>query len=211
MRCASPPESVSAERVEREVVEPDVVQEAEPVGDLAQRSSPRSPAGCRRAAALEEGLRVLERAAPRLPGSMRPATRTWRASAPQPRAVAVRAGAVVQVLGELLPHRGGIGLAVAALEVRQDALEGVLAHGATCRARRGSGRRSSPRPSRRSITACARSGSFSNGRLDVEAVVLRERLQHREVELVAPVPAADRARRRATGAGRRRRASGRRT
>ena len=40
---------------------------------------------------------------------------------------------------------------------------------------------------------CTRSGSFVERPVDVEADVLREALQHLEVELVAPVPALDRA------------------
>ena len=45
----------------------------------------------------------------------------------QPRAVALGTRLVVQVLGELLAHHHAVGLAVAALEVRDDALERMLA------------------------------------------------------------------------------------
>src|SRR5687768_16486101 len=48
--------------------------------------------------------------------------------AAQARAVAVRAELRVAKLGELLAHHQRLGLAIAPLEVRQHALEGVLAH-----------------------------------------------------------------------------------
>ncbi len=56
---------------------------------------------------------------------LRPSTKHGARGAVEPRAAAVGAGAGAEIPAELLAHRRRLGLAVAALEVRQDALEGV--------------------------------------------------------------------------------------
>ena len=113
---------------EGEVVETHVVQEADPVGDLAQDLVRDRLPVARELQLFEERLRVLEGhrqdVLDRAPGH--PDVARFQA---QPRAAAVRARAVVEVLGELLLDRGGVGLAEAALQVGQDSLEGVLSHG----------------------------------------------------------------------------------
>jgi hypothetical protein len=112
--------------------------------------------------------------------------------APQPRAAAIRAGLQVDELGELLPHRLRIGLAIAPLEARQDALERVfLDAGAAALVRIVEGHLLLAGPVQDDVLHAL--VEHLPGLLDVEAVVLGERLQHRVIEVVAPVPAADRA------------------
>ena len=57
----------------------------------------------------------------------------------------------------------------------------------------GSGIRSAPRRCRRAARCCTRGSSSIPGRLDVEFVMTRQRLQHLKVMRVAPIPAAHRA------------------
>jgi hypothetical protein len=112
--------------------------------------------------------------------------------APQARAAAIRADALVDELGELLLHYDRIGLAVAALEVRYHALEGMRLHRAAAfLARIVEGDRFLARAVQHQVLHFF--VEHLPGRLDVELVVARERLQHRVVEMVAPVPAPDRA------------------
>ena len=109
--------------VHRQVAEPDVVQEAQPLVDLAQ-DQPRDravllgelerveplerPLGAQRAELVDRQLADLDR--PRL--------------RPQPRAAALRARPHRHVLLDLLARPVGVRLLVAALEVGDDALEG---------------------------------------------------------------------------------------
>ena len=112
------------------------------------------------------------------------------------RALAVGTGAAREILGQLLAHRDRFGLAIAALEIRQDALEGVLALGGATLAVEVT--------ELDFVLAAAmqqhlldRVRQLVVGRFDVEIVVLRERLNHLKVVGVAPVPAANRAAREA--------------
>src|ERR1700681_5065704 len=79
---------------------------------------------------------------------------------------------------------------MATLEVGDDAFEGVLLHRAPALF---AGIAESDLLLARAVEhdLLRALGQRLERRLDVEAVVLRERLQHREIELVAPVPAAD--------------------
>ncbi len=181
--------------LEREVVEPDVHQELQArrhfvhhaLGDLALRA--RQPQG------TEEIERCPERPArdvvERLAGHADVARLAAKA-----RAAAVRAGAGVDVLRQLLAHHRGVGLAVAALVVRHDALERMRLHRAAPAIRRVAERNLlRPRAVQHHLLHLV--GKHLPGLLEVEAVVRRERLEHREVERIAPVPAADRAAREA--------------
>ena len=108
--------------VERQVVEPDVVQERETRHDLLD-----DLVGDRRLVAVErqpreEARRLLERPARHLEDRARIRARAdlhVPRLAPQPRAVAFGTRLVVEVLGELLAHHDRIGLAIAPLEVRE--------------------------------------------------------------------------------------------
>ncbi len=181
--------------VERQVVEADVVEEREPahdllddpVGDRLLLAVERQPAK-KRGRLLQRQCRHLEDRARASPVADLDVARL----APQPRAVALGAGLRVEVLRELLAHHHRIGLAVAPLEVRDDALERVLAHHRL--AALGQVRE------RNLLVAAAVEddllhalGQLRERPLEVEADVLREAPQHLEVELVAPVPALDRA------------------
>ena len=112
--------------------------------------------------------------------------------APQARAAAFRAGLQVDELGELLAHHQRIGLAVAPLEARHHAFERMLLDGGAAALAR--------IVERDLLLARALQDELLDaliehlpGLLNVEAVVFGERLQHRVIEVVAPVPAADRA------------------
>ena len=114
--------------------------------------------------------------------------------AAQPRTVAFGTRLVVQVFGELLAHHHRIGLAIAALEIGNDALERVLLD---------------ERPAalgyvreRNLLVAGAVEdhvlhalGQFRERPVDIKADVLRDALQHLKVKLVAPIPTLDGARR----------------
>ena len=108
----------------------------------------------------------------------------------QPRALAVRAGLAAQELGQLLADHAGVGFAVPALEVRQDAFELVLAIDADAVA--------GDVAELDLLLAAALEQDlldlcreFPPGQFDVEVVVLRQALDHGEVVRIAPVPAAD--------------------
>ena len=112
--------------------------------------------------------------------------------APQPRAVALRARLRIQILGQLLAHHDRVGLAIAPLEVGNDAFEGVLAH-----------RRLATvgKIGERDLFLIAAIqhhlldflGQLREWLVQVEAVMLGQALQHLEIELVAAIPAFDRA------------------
>ena len=178
--------------VEREVVESDVDEELQPVRDLAHDLFRYRLPPTVEGQLFEELLRILQgQRAHLVDGPVGdPHVARFR---PEPRAVARRAGLRVQVLRELFLQRDGVGLPVAPLQVRDDAFEGMLA--------------------RELLAALAQVGEahlllaravehhllrgrwqLLEGRLQVEAVVTRERLQHLKIEMVAPVPAFDRAR-----------------
>ncbi len=187
--------------LERQVVEADVVQEREPRDDLLDDPLGDLALRARELELLEPVERVVQRHRADLvdrllsscPVADRPDAHEARV-APQPRAVAGRARLAVEILRELFLDRDRVGLLVAPLEVRDDALERMLAHdrsAALVDVRE-----------RDRLLAGALQDQLADvvrqrleRRVEIEAAVRREALQHLEVELVAPVPALDRARR----------------
>jgi hypothetical protein len=177
--------------VEGQVVEADVIEKSEPRADL-----PHDPFRDRqpRAGKLDrlEELRGLGEGQRRKLVD-RPARHGHvPCFAPQPRAVALGAGMSVQVLGQLLLDDDGVRFPVAALQVGNDALERVLAHvrlPALSRVREPD----LPGPGAVQYHFLRFRRQLAERALEIEAVMLRQRLQHLEVELVAPVPALDRA------------------
>jgi hypothetical protein len=173
---------------EREVVEANVVQELHAVGDLAHDLLGDRLLRARQFQLLEEGLGLAQRHRGKLV-DVAPGHEDVARLDAQPRALALRAGARVEVLGELFLDRDRIGFAIAPLEVRQDPLERMLLDGAA------------PLLARVLERDLLLAGTLQHDvlralreRLErlvhIEAVVLRERNEHREVELVAPVPSA---------------------
>lgn len=182
--------------LERQVVEADVVQEGQPrddfldhlVGDLALRAFERQ--------AFEVAERIAQRPAAhfidRACAIARADPHEARLAA-QARAVARRAWLVVLVLRQFLAHRGGIGFAVAAFQVRDDPFEHMFAN------RRAAalvdvGERDRLLAGTVQQHLLDLLGQILERGVDVEIVVRREALQHLEVELVAPVPPLHRAR-----------------
>ncbi len=114
--------------------------------------------------------------------------------APQPRAAAFGAGAGGEVLGQFLAHDDRVGLLVAAFQAGNDALEHMLAdHRAAAVGQVAEGDLLLARTLQHDFPH--RLGQGFERLLDVEAVVAGQTGEHLEVELVAPVPAADAARR----------------
>ncbi|MNO54255.1 hypothetical protein D3C76_447210 [compost metagenome] len=112
--------------------------------------------------------------------------------AAQAGAVAVRAGLGAEELGQLLTHGGRFGLAVAALQVRQDALERVRALDDVAAVVEVAEVDVLPaRAEQHGLLVLG--GQLVERLLQAEAVVLGQRAEHLEVVDVAPVPAADRA------------------
>ena len=117
--------------VEREVIEADVIQKREPRNDFLD-----DPIGDRRLVTVElqtseEFGCLLQRPRRYLVDRARivaVADLDVPRFAPEPRATAFGARLVVQVFGELLAHHHRIGLAVATLEIGNDALERMLLH-----------------------------------------------------------------------------------
>ena len=110
----------------------------------------------------------------------------------QPRAVACGAGFVVLVLGEFLAHRHRVGLVVAAMHVGEHTLERIAARGETaarCQRLECNGFLAAAVENHVVDTLRQRLPR----RLKIEAVMHRQALQHHEKELVAFVPALDRA------------------
>ncbi|MNK90822.1 hypothetical protein D3C87_1108900 [compost metagenome] len=179
-----------------QVIQPYVVQEVQPggdflddlVGDLAlgavqvQGQEPRQRVAQRPAVDLVDGPRLVVLAH----------LHVARLGA-QPGALAGRAGLVVLVLGQFLAHRRRIGLAVAALQVRDDPLEHVGAH-------RGAAFLVDIRERNLYLARAVQhhlldvGGQVFERGVGVEVVERRQALQHLEVELVAAVPALDGAR-----------------
>jgi hypothetical protein len=114
--------------------------------------------------------------------------------AAQPRALARWAGLGGHIAGQVLAHGGRVGLLVAPLQIGQDALEGVLALDRALLARGGLGLVDEADVLRSRAAqqhVLGRRGQVLPGRLDVELVVGRHRLQQREGVGVAAVPALD--------------------
>ncbi len=179
--------------VERQIVQPNVDQKLQPGTNLLDDLFGDGEA----LAAQAQLVKKAHRLAQRLAGD---AVQGLSANEHIPRltadacALAGRARLAVEITRQLLTDHGGVGLAVAPLEVGDDALETVF--------------------SQKGVAALAEIGE-RNGfaaraiqhhplvvlaqrlerRLHREPVVPRQALQHHEVELIAPVPALDRARR----------------
>ncbi len=178
--------------VEREVVEAHVDQEAEAVGDLAHDALGHLGTRAGELQRGEESAALAERHLANLV-QRPPADEHVARLAAQAGAVASGAGAGGAVLRQLLAHRDRVGLAQAALQVGEDALEGMLLeHHAAVVGHVAKGDLRPPRSIEHDLAHARR--QILPGRLDVEGVVRREARQHLEIELVAPVPAADRAR-----------------
>src|SRR6185295_1423802 len=182
--------------IERQVIEPDVVQELQPADDfLDNLVGDRLP--------LSFELQRLEKLAGFLQRTVadlvdRTLVAGWAdldvpRLAPQPRAFALGTGLRIQIFGELLADHDRIGFAITALEVRNDALECVLA--------------------RHRLAAIGQIlerdfflvAAVQDHLLDalrqlverlvqIESIMLAKALQHLEVELVAAVPTLDRTR-----------------
>src|SRR3954451_14900103 len=123
IRCASPPDRVARGPLEREVPDAHVVEEAQPLVDLAQDQPGYG--------ALRRGQLELVEPSDRAPGrhprelvDPEAADRDRQRFGPEARPVALRARPERHVLLDLLARPVGVGLAVAALQVRDDALEG---------------------------------------------------------------------------------------
>ena len=182
--------------IERQVVESDVDQEAQPVEDLAHDAlADHLPGAWQR-----ERVEPFERLAQREPrqfvdrpvGAARPDAHEARVDA-QSHSIAGRAGARVQVLRQFLAHVRRVGFPVATLQVGDHALERVLAH------RRAAavgcvGERNLLAARAVQHHVANAFGQFLERRVDVEAVERGQVLQQLEVELVAAVPPLDRAR-----------------
>ena len=108
--------------LQRQVAHAHVVQEAQPLVDLAQ-DQPRDRALGVGQLQLVEPLDRAPRAHRRQLVDAQPAQLHGQALGPQPRAVALRARAHRHVLLDLVPRPLGVGLAVAPLQVVHDALE----------------------------------------------------------------------------------------
>ena len=175
----------------REVVEADVVQEAEARADLLEDLLGDLALVAGQLHLREEGLGI----AHRLRDDLRQAALgdvDMARGAVQALAFAGRAGLVRQILRQLLAHRDRFGLLVAALEVRQHAFELVHARddaAALVRILEGD----------LLLAAAVEHGiarllaELRERLLGIELVVLGERGHQRPVVRIAPVPAADRA------------------
>ena len=181
--------------IERQVVEPDVVQELQARDDFLDDLVGNLRALSREDQRRKEGVRFLQRQVRHLedrPLAIRGSDPYVARLALQSRTRAFRTRLVVQVLRELLAHHHRIGLPIASLEIRNDPFERMLAH-------RSSAALVDVRE-RDLLSAAAVQNRLLNifGQLlerlvEIEPIVLRQALQHREVELVSTVPALDRA------------------
>ncbi len=191
-----------------EVADADVVEEAQPLLDLAQ-DQPRD-----RAVLVGQLQRrdPLERAPRAQPGELvdrHPRHLDRARLGPQPRALALRARPHRHVLLDLLARPVGVGLLVAPLEVRDDALEGrhvgaLAPHPVAV----GDVDPVAVRAVQEQVLLIG--GQVLPRRLEVDLVALGDRL--RDLVVVrrrAARPRQDRARRRSTATGRARRGPGR--
>ncbi len=176
---------------EREVVEADVDQELQAVADFLDDLDRDLAAPARQRQRVEERQRFVDRQhhdrRQCAIGDEHIARGTVEA-----RAFAVGAGALADVFGEFLAHGGRFGFAVAAVEVRHDAFELVLALRAPARL--------GEVVERDHVLAAAEQhglprllGQLVPGRVDAEAIMFRQRCDQLEVVRVALVPAAHRA------------------
>ena len=123
MRCASPPDSVAGRAVQVEIADAHRVQEREPLPDLlehppADQSLALGQLACRTRKRDQLGHRQQAQLV-----QVESAHRHRQTLRPQPGALAGRARHLRHVLLDLLAHVVGVGLPVAALQVRHDAFE----------------------------------------------------------------------------------------
>ena len=174
--------------VERQVVEADVDQELQPAGDLADDLVGHLGTLADQRQAVEEGLALGQRQVADL-GDVALADQHEARLGAQPAAVAHRAGAGSAVFGELFAHGDRIGFLVAAFEVGNDALEGVLLeHRLAAVGEVAKGDLVAPRAVQDHVADGGR--QLLERRFHVEVVVVGEAGEKLEVELVAAVPAA---------------------
>jgi hypothetical protein len=185
MRCASPPDRVSAERSS---VQPDVVQETQARRDLAYDLFSDLGEAPGQMQLVEEGLgtghahlRDLRQA--QTVDEHMPRSRI------QTRAMALGAGLFGQIACELLAHRSRVGLAVATFEVGYYALEDAFLGAQSPIGGRGR------QPDLLVAGAVEYHGTDLGrevlpGRLHIEPVMPRQTVQEAEVPCVAAIPAA---------------------
>src|SRR5438270_321395 len=176
-------------KLARQVVEPDVDQELEAVRDLAHDALGDLAFGALELERAEELERSRERPAREIKDGVLAQSHVPSFAA-QPRTAALGAELWRNELRELLAHDERVGLTVAALETRHHALERVPP-------RRGAAALARVLEGDRFLARAVKDDSLYPlvehlpRLLEIEAVVARERLQHRVIEVVAPVPAAN--------------------
>ncbi|CAI08312.1 hypothetical protein ebB135 [Aromatoleum aromaticum EbN1] len=177
--------------IERQVVEPDVDQEAQAVRDFLDDLAGDEPAVAAQRKLVEKAFAVAER---------HPAHGMDRLTADQhvagfgaqSRAHAAGARVRCAVLGEFLAHCCRIGFAIAPLEVRDDPFERMFLGDRTpVVGEIAEGDFAPPGTVQHDFAHFF--GQLAERCIDVETVMRRKAREHLEVELVAPVPAADRA------------------
>lgn len=108
-------------------------------------------------------------------------------------AAAARAGTVILVLAQFFAHGFAVGFAVAAFEIGDDALEGVAAvEGGAAFGQVGEINDFFARAVQHDFFDFFRQSFPSD--VDIKFIMMRQRLNHLEIELVALVPAVNRAR-----------------
>ena len=177
---------------QRQVLQAHVVQEAQAAGDLADDPLADGGLGAFQLQVLEPVGGLTQRPGADLPdGFVMPGGAHAYVAGVDAQAGALTGGAGAGVLefGQFIAHVGRIGLAIAALEVVDDALEGTgLGGGLAAGAERGEGDGLAARTEQQDVADLL--GQFLEGQVQVEAVVDGQALQLLVVELVAPIPAA---------------------
>ncbi|MDT4830208.1 hypothetical protein FQZ97_636620 [compost metagenome] len=183
--------------VQAQVVQAHIVEEFQPLADLVDHARGDVALGARQLQAREIGQRFAQRDVADLVDRLFLLAFAHEHVArflAQARAAALRAGLGGAVAGQLFAHVGAVGLAVAALEVADDAFEGVLLVDLFAGAL--------PRFEcvaeldlffARAVEQhlLHRFGQRFPGRIGAEFVVRRQAFDHGEVVAVAPVPALD--------------------
>ena len=139
MRWVSPPESDVGAAAQREILEPDVAQEPEPVAhfleDRARRSRDRAPAGrCDRSGTLSKNSSARSTGSSTTSPMLRPFTSTARLSALSRLPPQVWQGCSIMNSSSVDPDRVAGGLAVAPLDVPEHAFPLALVLAAAARA-----------------------------------------------------------------------------